>query len=431
MAADHLPSVARAAGYIVSQLDDRGLAFCTARDERGNVWAIAGWRNVIPGYTLNGAVTEINAECAAALRAAGHLTRNIDGDAAEADIFSNASRRIISAMDEHLINPDNGLYYLNIDVDGVIHTDVTGDEIFPVMFRTCDEETGYRIIRRLNTPDFWTSAGLRTVSKHDPQYDPSGNVGLLGGVWPGLTWWYAFAAARYHPEFMVEALTASFEHYAANPRKNNTVPGQFSEYFDGESLINRGMRLSPWEPPRFLWAAIEGVCGVMLTTGLPRVAPIVPSNWKWVALKRLPYHGAEFSYFATRRNGTFHISATSGVDCEFETELYDENVSASVEIVPGDASVVALRRADEIALFVGSSASVTTTFDVRFDALLDGNAAYRMRIYDSERDAWLAGGPEIARASHLALLIERGGYRLIVLSGNNSATVCSSKDSEP
>ena len=286
------PAVARAARYIVSQLDGRGLVSCSARDPRGNVWAIAGWRNVIPNYTLNGAVTEINAECVAALRAAGHLAADAGRDEAEAAGFRDAAARLREAMDAHLRNPENGLYYLNIDADGHAHTDVTGDQIFPVMFRACDEETGFAIISRLNSPDFWTAAGLRTASRHDPLYDPSANVGLIGGVWPGLTWWYAFAAARYHPEFMVEALSSSFAHYAADPRTNNTVPGQFGEWFDGESLINRGMRLSPWEPPRFLWAAVEGVCGLMLTTGRPSVNPLVPAAWKWVALRRLPYHGA-------------------------------------------------------------------------------------------------------------------------------------------
>lgn len=232
------PAVARAARYIVSQTDERGLVWCTANDPRGNVWAIASWRNVIDRYTINGAVTEINAECAAAIRAVAHLAENLARDSSEIEEFSAASRRIADAMNFHLRNPENGLYYLNIDLDGNIHTDVTGDQIFPVMFRVCDEETGFRIISRLNARDFWTSAGLRTVSRNDPLYDPSGNIGLLGGVWPGLTWWYAFAAARYHPEFMVRALAASFQHYAGDPQKNNTVPGQFGEYFDGESLIN-------------------------------------------------------------------------------------------------------------------------------------------------------------------------------------------------
>ena len=139
---------------------------------RAGTWAIAGWRNVIPGYSINGAVTEINAECVAALRAASHLAQNIGEESSDADDFAGASREIARAMDEHLLNPQNGLYYLNVDVDGCVHTDVTGDQIFPVMFRVCDEDTGFRVISRLNAPDFWTPGGLRTISQDDPLYRP-------------------------------------------------------------------------------------------------------------------------------------------------------------------------------------------------------------------------------------------------------------------
>ena len=410
------PSVARASRYIMSQVDERGLVFCTARDARGNVWAIASWRNVIAGYTLNGAVTEINAECAAALRAAGHLADNLATDSSDSAEFTRASQRIARAMDEHLINPENGLYYLNIDVDGQIHTDVTGDQIFPVMFRVCDEDTGFRIISRLGARDFWTPGGLRTISQNDPLYDPSGNIGLLGGVWPGLTWWYAFAAARYHPEFMVHALRVSFGHYAADPKKNNTLPGQFGEYFDGESLINRGMRLSPWEPPRFLWAAVEGVCGVMLTTDRPRIKPLVPPTWKWLALKRLPYHGREITYFATREAGTFRISATADVESEFPTDLYETDVTPDVQVFSGDAAVVALARQDEIVVLVGSLTSQTMTVALNISLLLDARAMYEVCIYDSERDAWQPGQLNSAYdAGKVALSVETGGYRLISL----------------
>ncbi|MBV9271091.1 MAG: hypothetical protein JO165_08355, partial [Candidatus Eremiobacteraeota bacterium] len=298
------PSLANAGRYIVSQMDSRDLVYCSANDPRGNVWAIASWRNIIANYSINGAVTEINAESVAALRYVAHLAERIPGMDGDTTYFLECSERIMNAMSRHLINPHNRMFYLNIGVEGEVHTDLTGDEIFPVMFRACDEETSFRIISRLNSPDFWTTAGLRTASNLDPRYDPAAFAGLIGGVWPGLTWWYAFAAARYHPEFMVMALRSSFEHYARDPRRHNTVPGQFSEWFDGESLANRGMRLSPWEPPRFLWAAIEGVCGLTLTGDLPQIQPLVPANWKWLALRRLPFHGEEVSYFAVRAQGT-------------------------------------------------------------------------------------------------------------------------------
>lgn len=58
-------SAKRAAEYILSQRDDRGLI--VARADGHEVWGIASWRNVIPNYQINGAVTEINSECYAAL----------------------------------------------------------------------------------------------------------------------------------------------------------------------------------------------------------------------------------------------------------------------------------------------------------------------------------------------------------------------------
>jgi hypothetical protein len=426
------PAVVKAARYIVSQEDERGLVVSTASGEE--VWGIASWRNVIPHYSISGAVTEINAECAAALRAAGHLAENLGRPPAEATEFFDAAGRLRAAMDAHLLNPVNGLYYLNVDLDGNAHTDVTGDEIFPVMFRVCSDEVAFRIISRLNSPDFWTSAGLRTASVDDPLYDPYRNVGLIGGVWPGLTWWYAFAAARYHPEFMVAALRASFNHYAASPRKNNTVPGQFSEWFDGESLVNRGMRLSPWEPPRFLWAAVEGVCGVMLTTTDVRVQPLVPPTWSWVALRGLPYHGRTITYFAARERrgeageaGTFHVYATARVDTDHAMEVYDEEVTDAVRVLNPDVRHVALRRPNEVLVCLGNTGSQTSVVPLDLSAVVDRDALCRLVVYSSERGAWtesaLTPGTDLGA---VAVDVEAGGCRVARLITQGRAAVATS-----
>jgi len=413
------PAVAKAARYIIAQEDERGLVFCSARDPRGNVWAIASWRNVIPEYTLNGAVTEVNAECAAALRAAGHLAENVGQPDAEAQAFVEAATRLRTAMDTHLLNPANGLYYLNIDADGIVHTDVTADEIFPVMLRVCSDEVGYRIISRLNHPDFWTPAGLRTASAADPLYNPARYWGLIGGVWPGVTWWYAFAAARYHPELMVRALSASFEHYAANPKTNNTVPGQFSEWFDGESLVNRGMRLSPWEPPRFLWAAVEGVCGVVLQPGQPKINPLVPASWRWVGLRRLPYHGREISFFATREErdapgARFHIYATTEVATAHALEVYREDVTDLVRVPNPDVCHVALRRPGEVVLLIGNTSAGSSIVPIELGDVLAPETTYAVHLYDSESQTWRRGDAESGAAlSTPAVSIETGGFRVL------------------
>ncbi len=420
------PAVRRAARCILSQLDTNldeipperklGLVTCTARgtDVRG----ICGWRNIIQNYTLNGAVTEVNAECAAALRAAGHLAEEV-GTAqgrADAPLFLQAAKDLTEAINTHLLNPETGLYYLNIDLDGNRCTDVTSDELFPVIFRVATSDVSYRIISRLNSPDFWTPAGIRTVSQDSPDYSPYRHYGLMGGVWPGVTWWYAFAAKAFHPEFMVRALRSSFEHYARDPKKNNTVPGQFSEWVDGESLVNRGMRLSPWEPPRFLWAAVEGVCGVMLGIDAVSLEPLLPRDWKWVAVRRLPYHGHELAVFAVRQNDCFHVFGTADFDTHhgYCKHLFEEDITGTVYPLNALAQHIAFKRSGEVIICLGSSSTQTMLVPLRLEGTLEPGKTYHVEVYNSERDAWIEG--ETSRAEELdelAVDIEEGGYRLL------------------
>jgi glycogen debranching enzyme len=404
-------SVARASRYILSQRDERGLVYCTAEGEE--VWGICSWRNVIPNYRINGAVTEINAECAAALRAMGHMAENI-GRFEEAEEFTRAARELTAAINEHLLEKGRQLYLLNIDTEGRRCTDVTADELFPVLFRVAEEDVAFRVIRRLNSPDFWTSAGLRTVSRHDPLYDPTNYVGLRGGVWPGLTWWYAFAAARYHPEFMVQALHASYEHYKRHPRVFNTVPGQFSEWFDGESLINRGMRLSPWEPPRFLWAAVEGVCGMMVSPDEPGIRPLLPPDWKWVSAVGVCYHGQQVTAFAGRQQDGLRVYANTEFRSDGPREVFSRDVTHLVGVGHAGTHPVALTDDRRTLVAVGSCHEEGLTTPVTLGALLEEGRTYRLRQYSSERGEW--DPPQTGRGADFASLgvrIEAKGYHLL------------------
>ena len=423
---DLYPAVRYAARYILTQRDTElkdvsadqkyGLVVCTARGSCTE--GICSWRNIIDGYTLNGAVTELNAECAAALRAAAYLGAEVGTPEGQQDAkdFQEAADALTTAINTHLLNPENGMYYLTIDLDGNRRTDVTSDELFPVIFNVAPDEVSYRIISRLNSPDFWTPAGIRTVSRASPDYDPCGNYGLMGGVWPGVTWWYAFAAKAYHPEFMVRALHASFEHYARDPKKNYTVPGQFSEWVDGESLVNRGMRLSPWEPPRFLWAAVEGVCGVMLDANTIGFNPLLPSDWRWVGLRRLDCHRRELSFFAARHHDTFQVFGTADFDTAPSStkHLYDEDITNQLDALNSLAYHVAFKRPGEILICLGSASHQTILVPLRLENTLEAGKLYHTEIYNSERSVWIEG--ETSRAEdlkELAFEIEEGGYRLL------------------
>lgn len=413
-------TVARAADYILSQRDSRGLVVCTATGE--DVYGIASWRNVVRHLTINGAVTEVNSECYAALisivalaRAMAGVMEQRDEYLALASHYNAEAVALKDAINQHLLNDRNGMYCLNIDVNGQRHADVTGDEVFPVMYDVAPAAVAYRIISRLNTPDFQTEAGLRTVSRLSPDYTPYRDTGLIGGVWPGLSFWYAFAAAKIYPDAMVRNLKQSYAQYLRDPKIYNTVPGQFSEWFDGESLVNRGMRLSPWEPPRYLWAAIEGACGLTLQHGSSRfrVSPLMPSGWRWLGIRCLPLQGRLVSYFVIRDRERFKVFANCEMEVDGELEVYDQDLSERIDLLDPDMVAMALRRGDEWLICVGSTLEVAYTFPLSLRRLLETNRTYQVLLYNPSLGRWIEGEHAAGKdLRDIALRVESQSFTL-------------------
>lgn len=407
-AAELYPAAVRAGEQLLAHRDERGLVWCKARGTGAR--GIAGWRNVIDGYRISGATTEVNSEAYAAFRRLAELARAL-GRAAEAARWDEEAGALRAAIETHLRNPDNGLYLLAIDVDGRRRTEVTADLVFPLICGVSDRDTSARIVARLRERDFWTRAGVRTIPRDAPEYDPAGASGLLGGVWVAVTFWYAFGAARFVPDVMAEALETSFAHYARDPRRTNTVPGQFSEWLHGETLANHGMMLSPWFPPRYLWAAVEGACGLVPALDTPRIAPNVPPGWSWLAVRDVPVHGAEASWFVGRFP-ELRVFAAGPVSSELPLERYDRDVTAGVRVDGDGVAVVALARDDEIVVFLGNRDPHTAPAAVRLDDALAGRRIQRR--FDSLEGRWtdVAGGDETA----IPISLARGGFALIVVS---------------
>lgn len=407
------PNTSKAAKYILSQRDDTGMVISKA--DGTEVHGIASWRNVIPGYQINGAVTEINAECYGAIRHVSGVADTLD-EKDDAKLFKQAADDLYTAINYRLYNPDNGLYYLNIDMDNQAHTDVTADEIFPVLFEVAPPGVSCRIIARLRAEDFMTPAGLRTVSRNSPDYEPTKLIGLRGGVWPGVAFWYAFASMAMNPEFMVDIIHASYLQYLLNPLKNNTVPGQFSEWFDGESLVNRGMRLSPWEPPRLLWAAVEGLCGARPTTEGYELCPNMPPDWKWLALRRLPWKAGHMTFFMARINSQIHIYSNQQVETKHELHVVGTDVSHRVHVMDYRVHRAAFSGEEELTLCLGSEADTSVTVQVEITDLLQNDKLYKAKIFGSVF-GWIELGTRTGEdISQLSVSIEDDGFRILVIS---------------
>lgn len=406
------PAVLRAGRFLLAQRNDRGLVWCTSTKTQD--WGIVGWRNVIDNYRLSGATTELNSECYAAFATIGHMARVLEQHTISAE-FEGHARALRDAINSHLFNKRNGLYFLNIDVDGYPRSEITSDLIFPVMFNVASEETAARIIGRLSSEDFWTDAGIRTVPRDAPGYGPTHGYGLLGGVWVGVTFWFAFAAAKHNPAFMTHALATSFRHYSRDPRKNNTVPGQFSEWLHGETLTNQGMMLSPWFPPRYIWAAIEGAGGLDFSGGTPVLNPQLAPDWKWMGVRNVPCRGRSLTWFVARApdlrlytNLAFHQSSPHFA--------YSDDVTGAVHSDGHSTIALGLRQDANFVLFVGNTVERTVSTAVRIGAEhLSGT--YGIKSFNSLRGAWVDGGTVSSDELTVGVPVEleRKGFALFEL----------------
>jgi hypothetical protein len=213
---------------------------------------------------------------------------------------------------------------------------------------------------------------------------------------------------------MIRGLHDGYRAYLSDPRKNNTVPGQFSEWFDGESLVNRGMRLSPWEPPRYLWAALEGLAGVNIEGGQLQIEPRLPPDWKWLALRNLPYCGRAISFVIVREGNTQRIYATERLASQRDVTVCGQDVSDGVEVWSDLATVIAFAQDGQLYVFIGNNSSRTLIVPFELGGLTEDNRTYKVHTFSSEYGGWVESGESAGRElTGLAASIEPQGFFII------------------
>jgi hypothetical protein len=344
------PAVPEACEWILAQRRD-GLVWCTVQG--ADIWGNATWRNIIPGYSLAGAVTEINALCHWALLAAAELAEAAD-QPQDAGHWREAAQELRLAINERLAT-DDGLYLLNLDSQGANPTH-TADLVFPVLGGIADSEAP-RLLDLLFGPQFYTPYGIHTVARDQAEYHPHFGHGLMGGLWPNLTAWVAYAGRALYPERLAEMMSSLYA--LCEPKSpvagGHLVPGEFPEWFDGETFESRGMAMSPWMPPTYVWLGVEGLAGVTPTTGELAINPNLPPHWKWLALRNLPHEGQRISFFIQGGVGQSPIlHTTCAANSEYPQTLYTHDVSDELE-VEGDLFAVALEGEHGVTVLVAAT----------------------------------------------------------------------------
>ncbi len=407
------PGAVRAMEYMLSQCNEQGLVWCTST--KTSDWGIIGWRNVIQNYRISGASTEVNSECYAALNALAEMARHFGHDAA-ANKYKASAEALRDAINTHLVNPANGLYYLTIDVDGSRRSDVTSDLIFPVLFGVAPPERAARIIGVLSDAAFWTDAGIRTVPRDDLLYGPTNGYGLLGGVWVAVTFWYAFAAAKYNPAFMAKALSSSFRHFSSDPRRNNTVPGQFSEWLHGEILVNQGMMLSPWDAPRYLWAAIEGAAGLDVRGEKATISPSLAADWRWLTIVNVPFREKTIAWIAARMPEGMCVYTTSDLASDLPLTTYARDVTDKAHVADPLATVVAFSDGDRTMVFIGNSAAEAITTAASLDTVPRNE--HSVRVFSTLWNEWKDLGKlhRDAILDGIVVVIDARGFAIVEIT---------------
>lgn len=406
----------KAGELILSQMDGRGLVVCKANGvgPRG----ICGWRNVLRNEQISGAVTEVNAECHAGLLGLAEICE-LAGKDGEAKRYREAASALRKTINAHLIDPRSGLYVRNIGLDENVFTQASVDMVYPLLCGVAEEETHRLVCARLSEPDFLAPVGLRVLPQTSPNYDPSRESGCLGGVWTGATWWYAMALAKINPDRVARLLSSSYRHYLEDPRTSNTVPGQFSEWSDGETFVNRGMRLSPWDAPRFLTACLESLAGIEVNAGEIVVRPAMPMDWKWLQIENVVVRGQSLSYFLVRSGKAMLMFTSNDVRLEapFGTvHQYEERLESPETLTTGVATA-AFRKSSDVVIIVANSLATSVGGPLLAHHVLNSSTTYRVVALLSPDEEWsksrIVRGKDVQRMN---VRLEPGGYAVFRFS---------------
>jgi hypothetical protein len=316
--------------------------------------------------------------------------------------FSRQATALRETMMAKLFNHDSGAFVLNYDNEQNYQDNFTADEVFPVLFNVANSDQRKSILRRLLQSDFTTPVGLRTISTADSWYFPSHGFGLLGGVWPDLTLWFVVALA--HNGFVAEAahwLETVYETMEAGAPRN-TVPGQFGEWFDGGSLTNRGMYLSPWTGAKYLWAVAETVCGLdgYRTGGRPHFAPLLPAGWKWTAAARVHWGGRRHTYVvdavAKRIIGDMTFASA---DEPYRVFFAGSDVSDEATTSPVDVGAIVFEDAGGVRAFLCNAQDKIRHVSLEFR----GRTEHRTMAAGELAEIVLLGAPSLVDAMLVAL----------------------------
>ena len=261
-----------------------------------------------------------------------------------------------------------------------------------------------------------STAGIRTVPRDALDYGPVRGYGLLGGVWVAVTYWFAFAAAQHQPGIMAECAGQRVSPLLDDPRRNNTVPGQFAEWLHGEILTNQGMMLSPWDAPRYLWAALEGAAGLQLGE-TPSIEPRLAAGWRWLTAVDVPFRGRSIAWIACRMPDGLYLYTTSDLASKTaKTIAYQHDVTGDVRVTDPQATAVAFAGEHSRLVFVGNASPRTIAAAAALGKV--GHGDFKVRRFTTTWNEWedLGAMSGSTIEAGIPIVVGSGGFVLLEIA---------------
>jgi hypothetical protein len=159
----------------------------------------------------------------------------------------------------------------------------------------------------------------------------------------------------------------------------NLCPGEFPERLHGEEITvlgSKGMAMSPWMPPTYLWMAVEGLCGLEPTLAGPQINPHLHPRWGWLGAREVVYAGGNLTFFVWQDR----LYVNRAVQSSLPVEVFERDVS---HLVRSNTFHIALHRPGELAIFLAADEDclVEAALDQRFAGV---ERDYRLRLRKGE-----------------------------------------------
>jgi hypothetical protein len=176
------------------------------------------------------------------------------------------------------------------------------------------------------------------------------------------------------------------------------------------------MMLSPWDAPRYLWAAIEGAGGLDVNGKDAKINPSLAADWRWLTAVNVPFRGTSIAWIAIRMPDGLEVLTTSGLGSDAHLTAFSQDVSDTVRVADPLATLVAFAVEDRITIFIGNSGAQAVTTAASLISLPDRD--YTVRLFSTVWNDWQDRGKVRATDIHdgIVVVIDAGGFALVELT---------------